>query len=111
MLKKYKPMSDELFASEEFKTHARKVIKAVDTAISMLGPDLEPLANILKDLGRLHVKYGIIPAHYDVVGQALIETLGDVMGDKFTNDLKASWAGVYDIISSTMIEGAKSASG
>jgi nitric oxide dioxygenase len=108
--KNYKPMSHELFASRRFNDHARGVIAAVNTAVSMLSPDLDPLVGILHKLGRIHGQYGALPAHYAVVGQAFIETLQEVMGDKFTNEVKTCWARVYDLISMAMIEGAESES-
>jgi hemoglobin-like flavoprotein len=106
--KDFEPMSEELFASERFKGHARGVITTVDTAINMLGPDLDPLVSILEDLGKVHGQYGALPAHYAIVGRALIETLADVLQETFTNELKTSWARVYDIVSMAMIEGADS---
>ncbi len=107
--KDFEPMSEELFASERFKEHARGVVRTIGKAVSMLGPDLDPLIKILHDLGRLHGRYGALPAHYAVVGRALIETLSEVLGDQFTNELKTSWARVYDIVSAAMIEGAEGA--
>ncbi len=98
-------MSDSLFADPKFKKHAAGVISTVDAAVGMLGGDLTPLVGILKDLGKKHVAYGVIPAHYDVVGQALIETLATAMGEAFTPDVKRAWVEIYGIVSSTMIEG------
>ena len=72
----------------------------------MLGPDLSPLADILKGLGRKHKVYGVLEAHYDIVGQALIQTLSVAMADAFTDEVKAAWGEVWGVISSTMIEGA-----
>lgn len=84
--------------------------------------DLDKLVPILQALGTKHVGYGVLPRvpasvrgiarcptppvcspHYDVVGQALIATLGDALGDKFTDDVKAAWVAVYGIIQKTMI--------
>lgn len=49
------------------------------------------------------VKYGVIPAHYDVIGQALLKTLADGLGDAFTPEAKEAWTAVYGVVSSTMI--------
>ena len=37
-----------------------------------------------QDLGKRHVKYGVQPAHYDVVGQALLATLESGLGAEWT---------------------------
>lgn len=99
-------MSDELFASPALKKHAKGVISTVNTAVGMLEPDLDGLVAILKKLGRTHKIYGIVEAHYPVVGQALLETLNDALGEAFTPDVKAAWTEIYGVISSTMIAGA-----
>ena len=89
--------------------HATGVISTVNTAVNMLAPDLDPLVEILHDLGRKHAMYGALPAHYAVVGRALMDTLEKALGDKFTSEVKAAWARIYDIISTSMIEGAEDA--
>ena len=89
--------------------HASGVISTVNTAVNMLAPDLDPLVEILRALGRKHAQYGALPAHYAVVGRALIDTLQKVLGDKFTSEVKTAWARIYDIISTSMIEGADDA--
>ncbi len=81
------PKSDSLFADPKFKKHATGVVSTVDTAVGMLENDLDPLVEILKKLGRKHKVYGVLPPHYDVVGQALVETLAAAMGDEFTEDV------------------------
>ena len=97
-------MSDSLFADPKFKKHAAAVVGTVDTAVGMLGPDLSPLVEILKKLGRKHKVYGVKEEHYDVVGQALIETLAAALGDAFTEEIKVAWVEIYGVISSNMIE-------
>jgi hemoglobin-like flavoprotein len=93
--------SEELFQSERFKKHATGVINTVNTAVNMLAPDLDPLVEILHELGKKHAQYGALPAHYAVVGRALIDT--------FTNEVKTAWARIYDVLSTSMIEGAEEA--
>jgi len=107
--KDYEPGSEELYQSERFMKHASGVISTVDTAVSLLAPDLDPLIEVLHDLGTKHAQYGATPAHYAVVGRALIDTLQTAMGDRFTNEVKTAWARIYDILSSAMIEGAEEA--
>ena len=49
------------------------------------------------------MKYGVVPAHYDVVGQALLATLEGGLGAEWTAQVKAAWIAVYGVISTTMI--------
>lgn len=98
---------EELYASPRLITHAKKVVGAVNKSVEMLGEDLDPLVTILKALGKKHVKYGVLAAHYDIIGQALLATLGTALGDKFTDEVKGAWAEIWGVISSTMIAGAE----
>ncbi len=101
--------SEDLYKSERFMEHATGVIATVNTAVNMLAPDLDPLVEVLHDLGKKHAKYGALPAHYAVVGRALMDTLQKVLGEKFTSEVKTAWARIYDILSTSMIEGAEEA--
>lgn len=56
---------------------------------------------------RKHVGYGVAAAHYDVVGQALLDTLAMGLGDAFTDEVRAAWVAVYGVVSSTMQAGAE----
>ena len=95
--------SDEvLYASPGLKKHGATVVTTVGTAVDGLS-DLGALVPVLVALGKRHVGYGVLPPHYDVVGQALIATLGDALGDAFTEDVKAAWLAVYGIVQKTMI--------
>ncbi|CAE8583537.1 unnamed protein product, partial [Polarella glacialis] len=49
--------------------HATKVVTTLAVAIELLR-DLGTLVPVLKELGLKHVGFGVLPEHYDVVGQA-----------------------------------------
>lgn len=53
-------------------------------------------------LGERHRGYGVTEAHYDTVGQALLWTLGQGLGARFTPDVEAAWASAYTMLASTM---------
>jgi len=99
------PFKDDwknLYESPRLKAHAAKVIATVGTAVAGLNK-LDALVPVLKELGLKHVGYGIQPAHYDVVGKALIATLTESLDRAFTPDVHAAWTKVYGIVSTTMI--------
>lgn len=96
-----------MFNNPMLKKHAKGVIATVNAAVGMLeSGDMDTLVKVLKDLGAKHVNYGVLKEHYDIVGEALIGTLNDALGDEFNADVKAAWEEIYGVISSTMIEGA-----
>jgi len=83
--------------------HAVKVVTTVATAVSLL-TDLDTLVPVLQGLGLKHQSLGVVPAHYDVVGEALIESLAVALGAKFTEPVKNAWLKVYGIIKKVMTE-------
>ena len=96
---------EEIFRSIKFSLHSKKVIGAIDKVVGMLSSRLEDLVIFLTDLGQFHATYGILPAHYSIVGEALINTLKSALSEEFTEKVKESWIGAYELISSTMIKG------
>eukprot|EP00055_Hartaetosiga_balthica_P006531 m.20632 g.20632 ORF g.20632 m.20632 type:complete len:166 (+) comp5267_c0_seq1:447-944(+) len=92
----------DMYNSKMFKKHALIVVQGVDKAVKNL-TDLGVVIPLLSRMGKKHVEYGVIPAHYDIVGQALIDTLAAGLGDEFTDALKASWVALYGVVKTTMI--------
>ena len=66
----------------------------VATAVGML-TKLDELVPILTSLARSTSAAGVMPEHYAIVGEALIATLGDALGDAFDAETKAAWVAVY----------------
>lgn len=64
--------------------------------------DLPALERTLAELGRRHVGYGVQPAHYELVGGALLDTLAAALGPAFTPAHRSAWAGFYGHLSRSM---------
>ena len=81
--------------------------------LAMLGRVVASLNNLsdivpqVQDLGVRHIGYGAAPAHYAIVGEALLWTLEKGLGDEWNEDLKNAWATAYGVLSSTMIDAAE----
>jgi hemoglobin-like flavoprotein len=100
---------EALYKSEKFVAHARGVVVMLDAAVNMLGPDLEPVTKALADLGALHVNYGVLPAHYGVVGESLLCTLETALGDHWTPNVQKGWTMIFGYIATAMMAGANHA--
>jgi hemoglobin-like flavoprotein len=80
--------------------------------MSMLGAavaglrNLEALAPVVRQLGARHVGYGVRAEHYETVGSALLWTLEQGLGDKFTPEVHDAWAAAYNLLSEVMQLGA-----
>eukprot|EP00930_Biecheleria_cincta_P100226 TRINITY_DN91856_c0_g1_i1.p1 TRINITY_DN91856_c0_g1~~TRINITY_DN91856_c0_g1_i1.p1 ORF type:complete len:174 (+),score=36.63 TRINITY_DN91856_c0_g1_i1:94-615(+) len=84
----------------KMESHVIKVVETLAAAISML-KDLPALVPVLQGLGLRHVGYGVQPAHYDVVGGAIIASLATALGDKFTEPVKNAYLKVWGIVAKT----------
>jgi hemoglobin-like flavoprotein len=71
--------------------------------------DLDSIVPKLRDLGARHVAYGAKPEHYPLVGSVLIASMAAIAGAAWTAEYEAAWAEAYDIVATTMLEGAESA--
>jgi hemoglobin-like flavoprotein len=56
------------------------------------------------DLGRRHMSYDVEDAHFALLGEALLWTLGRVLGSEFTPEVREAWVGAYDMIARVMQE-------
>lgn len=71
--------------------------------------DLERLAPVVKQLGSRHVGYGVKDEHYDTVGGALLWTLEQGLGPKFTPEVREAWIAAYTLLATVMQQGAAEA--
>ena len=84
----------------------KKLMAMLDTAVKSLDKP-EALIPAVEKLGIGHVQYGVKPAHYDTVGEALLKTLELGLGDAFNTPLKRAWTAVYKKLATTMKNAAK----
>ena len=92
----------------DMKEQGKKLMTMIATAVNSLDR-LEEIVPAVQDLGRRHVDYGVKNEDYAVVGEALIWTLGQGLGDAFTDDVKEAWVTVYGILADTMTKAADEA--
>ncbi|MHB8696125.1 MAG: globin family protein [Solirubrobacteraceae bacterium] len=83
----------------------RKLMKMLGTVVAGL-EQLDKIVPAAQALGRRHAAYGAVPAHYDVVGECLLWTLGQGLGDGFTPQVREAWIAAYGSLASTMIDAA-----
>ena len=69
----------------------------------------ESIIAAVQSLGVKHNDYNVKPEHYNLVGEALIWTLKQGLGDSFTASHKSAWLNAYTLLSSLMIEASSAA--
>jgi hemoglobin-like flavoprotein len=65
--------------------------------------NLESILPAASALAKRHVNYGAKPAHYPVVGSALLWTLEKGLGDAWTPEVAEAWTAAYGTLSGYMI--------
>jgi hypothetical protein len=97
------PNSPELLRSKSFIMHASYLIRMLDTALNMLGPDIELLTEIMTKLGAKHERYGVTPEMFPIMGDALMHTLETILRADFTEPVKEAWLQTYSALSQDML--------
>jgi hemoglobin-like flavoprotein len=97
------PTTPEVLTSKRFLMHAAYLIQMIDTALNMLGPDIELLTEIMHELGLKHIRYGVKPEMFPIMGDALVHTLETTLKSDFTESVKEAWIEVYSALSQDMI--------
>ncbi len=99
------PQTRAFFASTDMKEQRKKLLGALALVIQNLRKP-EVLTSALKGLGQRHVKYGVLPEHYPIVGAILLETFADFLGELWTPTYHDAWAEAYEAVCAIMLEGA-----
>lgn len=63
----------------------------------------ETLGDRFEELGKGHALIGVKAAHFPPMGEALIDTLRNELGEGFTDELEAAWRAAYAELSERVI--------
>ena len=66
--------------------------------------DLPALSSAVERIAQKHSSVLVKPEHYEVVGQELIGTLGDLGGDLITPDIVQAWSLAYQFLANIFIQ-------
>lgn len=89
----------------DIQDQGQKLMTVITTVVRGLR-NFEKLEMTVWQLGRRHVVYGAVEAHYQVVAETLIWTLEQGLGKDFTADVRQAWLDALTIIADVMIAGA-----
>jgi len=101
------PSLKPLFKTGDMKEQGRKLMATIGVAVSSLDR-LDEIISTVQTLGNKHThQYKVPDSSYKTVGQALLWTLGQGLGDAFTDDLKEAWTLTYTTLADVMIAAGK----
>ena len=81
---------------------SRKLLAMINYIINKLDK-LDTILSEVTKLAQKHVKYGVKPSHYTIVGEALLWTLEKGLADKWNEEIKNAWTTCYILLSKAMI--------
>jgi hemoglobin-like flavoprotein len=84
-------------------TEQRKKLMATLAVVVGGLSNLQSVLPAASALAKRHVAYGAQPAHYPVVGAALLWTLEQGLGSAWTPDVAAAWTAAFTTLSDYMI--------
>lgn len=104
------PRSEYLLKSKRFARHSKFLIKMVNKTVDMLGAETtsddehgrgQRLTDVLTELGRKHVAYGVRPEYFPFMTESLLEMLKETIG----NPEEEAWKDVFNFLIVQMTAG------
>jgi hemoglobin-like flavoprotein len=89
----------------DMKEQGKKLMQMIGVAVHGLD-NLGELTPAIAAMGKRHTGYGVEDSHYETVGEALLWTLDQGLGEKFTADAKEAWTIVYTTLATVMKDAA-----
>lgn len=97
------PPSRVLFP-EDLTAQKEKLAHALKLAIEGL-QEPDRIVHMLRELGRRHGGYGVTPAHFETLGQALQSTVRELDHAAWNDELSTAWRQAYAFIATAMKQG------
>ncbi|MGU3389795.1 globin domain-containing protein [Sphingomonas sp. M1A8_2b] len=98
------PFARALFPDDM--THQTIVFeKTIDVLVHNVA-DIDRLKPTLSNLARKHLEYGVKAYQYEAVGAVLIDTFSEILGSRFTPEVRKAWESVYAETAGVMISAA-----
>ena len=87
---------------KEMNQQYQKLIDMLSTIVGRLD-NLEELSSDIAAMAQRHVAYGVKPAQYQKVGEALLWTLEQGLGKDYTPEVQEAWTKCYTTLADAMI--------
>jgi hemoglobin-like flavoprotein len=95
------PSLRRLFSRTDMAGQRRNLMQTLAVVVASIDR-LESIVPAVEALGRRHAGYGVEAAHFETVGQALLDTLAVGLGEGFTAEVRDAWATAYGILAGVM---------
>jgi hemoglobin-like flavoprotein len=95
------PSLRSMFSRTDMASQRRNLMQTLGVVVASVDR-LDKIVPAVEALGRRHAGYGVQAAHFETVGQALLDTLGIGLGEGFTTEVRDAWATAYGILAGAM---------
>jgi hemoglobin-like flavoprotein len=91
----------------------RQQIKLMDMVAALVGTldRRDVFQSLVAQSGRQHAGFGVKPAQYAALGEALIASLAQQLGPSFTPELREAWRALYATVQEEMLRAGARKSG
>ena len=100
------PEVEPLFPTGDRTPQYKKLFKMLSYVVEKLD-SLDEILNVVSNLAKQHLAYGVKEDHYRYVGEALLWTLERGLGENWTPNTKDAWIKCYGLLSEAMIHASK----
>jgi nitric oxide dioxygenase len=91
----------QLFTGVDMRAQNWKLAQTLGVVVQALD-NLDVLLPAVAALGKRHTQYGVVPAHFEPVGAALLHAFSDTLGKRFTPEARAAWTQAYALVADEM---------
>lgn len=98
------PAVKPLFANSNMTEQQKKLFQSLVLIVDSLRKPDVPIA-ALKGLGTRHVRYGVLPEHYPMVGSTLVKSFSLCLRDAWTPNIERAWIEAYAAVTELMLKG------
>ena len=96
----YDPTLRPMF-KKGIKVQGRMLMSALTMAVDSL-TNVNGLVPELEKMADRHLTYGVKPEHYTLVGNALLYTLKQGLGEDFTKEVRQAWVDTFRLMATVM---------
>lgn len=89
-----------------FKNAAPDQYKKLANAVYAYAANIDQLENLgkgIEQMAEAHVKTQVLPEHYPMVADALLQAIKNVLGDAATDEVMAAWEEAYGFLAEVLI--------
>lgn len=99
-----------LLFKENIDEQSQKLVTMLNFVVTRLH-ELDQIIPQIEGLAVRHIHYGVRREHYELVGQALIQTLEFKLDEHWNEHTEEAWLALYSILSGVMIRATANISG